>query len=320
MSIQMSDYFGEMAKHENQSPSITRVKSIYEYEYTVSPQQSQSTGRLNEFTGRNDEEALNLYKEYKDSIYVDRYYNSSFALNIPLFTVTLPGRGRGVHSPGPGSSSTLNIGSSIILSGMILGGIALFAPIIFPESRRSFERALDIESMNNFVNQQMDDFSEHVFGQKLNPKQRKSVFKTLEKQFSLLSTNIIHSMHESIKDLPHFPGKRLEECIKWSVCDSHKRLKKYGYLGRLFRSIFPHKSLDNNESEVLSNYLKPAKHGRDVSVDCDDIYDDCSLNIVETCIELKCNSLLKETQIVAKNAEYESSDGKQSHEIYRPQT
>lgn len=77
------------------------VKNPYEYDFVgTSPKRS-------EFTARNDPDAWNLYKEYKDSIYVDRYYNSSFALNIPLFTVTLPGRGRGVHSQ---SITTFNMG------------------------------------------------------------------------------------------------------------------------------------------------------------------------------------------------------------------
>ena len=82
--------------------TTTRVKSVYEFDF-----QPTNTKR-SEFTARNDQDAIDLYKEYKDSIYVDRYYNSSFALNIPLFTVVLPGRGRGVHSVN--SVTTLNMG------------------------------------------------------------------------------------------------------------------------------------------------------------------------------------------------------------------
>lgn len=169
-----------------------------------------------------------------------------------------------------------------MVSGLILLGIALYAPIIFPESRRSLERAVNIDSMNDFMTQQMDDFSEHVFGRKLKLEERDSIIEKLEKQLSLLSTNIIHSMHESIEDLPHFPGKRFKECIKWCICETHKRPQKYGYLGQLFRSIFTHKSTtDSKKSKVLSHYRLPAKHGRDDTLSCDDKYDDCSVSIVE---------------------------------------
>ena len=174
------------------------------------------------------------------------------------------------------------VGYTAALAGLILLGIALYAPIIFPESRRSLERAIDINSMNNFMTQQMDDFSEHVFGRKLKLEERHSIIKTLEKQLALLSTNIIHSLHESIEDLPHFPGKRFKECVKWCICETHKRPQKYGYLGKLFRSVFPHKSTaDSKKSKVLSQYRLPAKHGRNDTVSCDDKYDDCAISIVE---------------------------------------
>lgn len=284
--------------------STKRAKSFYEYDFSA------ARGQRSEFTARMDQDAIDLYKEYKDSIYVDRYYNASFAVDIPLFTVTLPGRGRGTHSQN--SITTFNIGKramsqrpdhwcfcwiaySIVLAGLILLGIALYAPVIFPESRRSLERAMNIKSLNNFMTDQMDDFSEHVFGRKLDLHEKDSIIEKLEKQFSVLSTNIIHSLHASIEELPHFPGKRFQECVKWCICDAHRRPKKYGYIGRLFRSIFPHKSVaeatqqtksDRKDSKVLSHYRLPAKHGRDQTVSCDDKYDGCSISIVEVIQEL----------------------------------
>jgi len=79
----------------------TRHKTSYEFEY-------QTNFRNASIFKPRTTDAIDLYKEYKDSIYVDRYYNSSFALNIPMFTLTLPGKGRGVHSAAP--TTALNVG------------------------------------------------------------------------------------------------------------------------------------------------------------------------------------------------------------------
>lgn len=49
-----------------------------------------------------------LWKEFFNSLYVDRTFNSSFALNVPLFTLTIPGYGRGVKTQT--ALSALNVG------------------------------------------------------------------------------------------------------------------------------------------------------------------------------------------------------------------
>ena len=55
----------------------------------------------------------NLYNEFWHSLYVDRAFNSSFALNIPLFTITVPGYGRGLKYETP--LSALNVGMHEVL-------------------------------------------------------------------------------------------------------------------------------------------------------------------------------------------------------------
>lgn len=49
-----------------------------------------------------------LFREFWHSLYVDRAFNSSFSLNIPLFTITVPGYGRGLKYETP--LSALNVG------------------------------------------------------------------------------------------------------------------------------------------------------------------------------------------------------------------
>lgn len=49
-----------------------------------------------------------IWKEFFHSLYVDRTFNSSFALNVPLFTLTIPGYGRGVKTQS--ALSALNVG------------------------------------------------------------------------------------------------------------------------------------------------------------------------------------------------------------------
>ena len=52
-----------------------------------------------------------LFREFWHSLYVDRTsFNSSFALNIPLFTITVPGYGRGLKYETP--LAALNVGTS----------------------------------------------------------------------------------------------------------------------------------------------------------------------------------------------------------------
>lgn len=38
-------------------------------------------------------EGKDIWREFFHSLYVDRTFNSSFALNVPLFTLTIPGDG-----------------------------------------------------------------------------------------------------------------------------------------------------------------------------------------------------------------------------------
>jgi hypothetical protein len=81
--------------------SKTKPKTWYEFEYQTdyrNPWEAQ----------QRSSDGIDLFKEFKDSIYVDRYYNWSFALNIPLFTLRIAGSGRGVHSEAP--ITALNIG------------------------------------------------------------------------------------------------------------------------------------------------------------------------------------------------------------------
>ena len=49
-----------------------------------------------------------IWREFFHSLYVDRTFNSSFALNVPLFTLTIPGYGRGVKTQT--ALSALNVG------------------------------------------------------------------------------------------------------------------------------------------------------------------------------------------------------------------
>ena len=58
-----------------------------------------------------------LFREFWHSLYVDRTaFNSSFALNVPLFTITVPGYGRGLKYETP--LSALNVGnvSSLLIT------------------------------------------------------------------------------------------------------------------------------------------------------------------------------------------------------------
>lgn len=62
-----------------------------------------------------------LFKEFWHSLYVDRTFNSSFALNIPLFTITVPGYGRGLKYETP--LSAINVGMSHLFLNLLDFGL-----------------------------------------------------------------------------------------------------------------------------------------------------------------------------------------------------
>lgn len=68
---------------------------------------------------------------------VDRNFNSSFSLNVPLFTVTIPGHGR--NAPGVNKFSAINLGNIALLGVVVFGAIALFYPIVVTPFGRSFQ-------------------------------------------------------------------------------------------------------------------------------------------------------------------------------------
>jgi hypothetical protein len=82
-------------------------KIWYEFEY-------QTDYRNPSKTQQRSSDAIKLYKEYKDSIYIDRYFNASFALNIPLFTLTMPVPGRSVFPLSPGNAFNIGLYSHFL--------------------------------------------------------------------------------------------------------------------------------------------------------------------------------------------------------------
>lgn len=235
-------------------------------------------GQSSHFTGRHHPNAVDLYKEYKDSIYVSRYYNASFVCQIPIFTLTLPQRGRtGQIRPG---GSGYNLGFPAIQAFFVLAGIALFSPIIFPEERRrSFRTTLNFESINQFLENQMNLISSSAIGRSMRTEERRSMFHFLGQNFNAVFESVLISIDQWLEYLPYFAKNKLKNCFQWSVCQLYNKPKKYGLIGLLFRAVFPYKhDSDLKSSDVMTSYRLAAVYGRKRSNDCKQRFNGCFVN------------------------------------------
>jgi hypothetical protein len=84
---------------KSETESKSKPKTLKELQTLTDPSNSEPR------SGANGE---SLFKEFWHSLYVDRTFNSSFALNVPLFTLTVPGYGRKLKDQTP--LSALNVG------------------------------------------------------------------------------------------------------------------------------------------------------------------------------------------------------------------
>ncbi|CAG2110521.1 unnamed protein product [Medioppia subpectinata] len=240
------------------------------------------------FGGRRyrDRDAEDLYREYKHSIYVSRWYNASFVCQIPFFTLTLPQRNN------MGSVAAANAGQNIaypfIHALFALAGVALFSPLIFPEHRRRstatsglLSAVPDVESINRFLDRQMRLMSDSpAIGRQMRSAERRSMFYFLGQHLRVAFESVLNTIDHWTDRLPPYPRHKLQHCFRLSVCRMYSRPEKYRVVGLLFRSVFPYdRDLDNSESSVMSGYRTAAAFGRNRTNDCFRRYDSCSVSV-----------------------------------------
>ncbi|RWS01649.1 uncharacterized protein B4U79_10666 [Dinothrombium tinctorium] len=195
-----------------------------------------------------------LLKEFLNSLYVDRTFNSSFALNVPLFTVTIPGYGRGLKTKT--ALSALNVGNLAVLGIVVLGGLALVSPLIFPEFKRSMGRAFDNDDRQGFPG-------------------------FLTNGLVGISESIMSFVEKSVDDLPSLPRLDAQECVKRSICEAHNQPKKYGLVGLLLQLFFPPYTETDEPSRIVSKYQLAARYGRQDNANCAAQYDGCMINFLD---------------------------------------
>ncbi|KAI1287659.1 hypothetical protein HDE_09889 [Halotydeus destructor] len=212
------------------------------------------TGRNKEYIG----EGHDLFKEFLQSLYVDRTFNSSFALNIPLFTLTIPGYGRGVKTQT--ALSALNVGNLAVLGIVVLGGLALVAPLIFPEP---YKRSL----------------SDHILPLLTEERQLQ---KFLTSGLSGVSESVMGWVEKSVDDLPSFPRLDGQECLKRCICEAHSHPKKYGLSGLIIQLFFPPYTEGSDvPKRIVSKYQMAARYGRQDNSNCAAQYDGCMVNLLD---------------------------------------
>lgn len=203
-----------------------------------------------------DEEASRSLKDTGgifNALQVDRNFNSSFSLNIPLFTVTIPGHGR--NSPGPTKLSSINIGNVALLGIVILGAFALFYPVVVTPFGRSFQQERSFTGRNG-----SGFFSNGLIG---------------------ISEFVMSKVENSLDDLPSLPRLEPQECMKRSICEANHQPKKYGLMGLTIQLLFPPYTETTNPARVVSKYQLAARYGRQESANCAGQYDGCMFNFLD---------------------------------------
>lgn len=97
---------------------------------------------------------------------------------------------------------------------VVLSGMALAAPLAFPEVKRSLERSLNADErqgISNFITSRLVGVSESIMGW----------------------------VEKSVDDLPSFPRLDAQECMKRCICEAHNQPKKYGIIGLVLQLFFP---------------------------------------------------------------------------------
>ena len=49
---------------------------------------------------------------------------------------------------------------------------------------------------------------------------------------------IMNFIDKLIDDIPEYPGLHPKQCIQRTICESHKRVDKYGRVGKVIRFLF----------------------------------------------------------------------------------
>jgi len=177
----------------------------------------------------------------------------SFYKNVTLMEQRA-GYGRGVKSQT--ALSALNVGNLAVLGIVVLGGMALVSPLLFPEFKRSMERSIspeDRQGLSNFITSRLVGVSESIMGW----------------------------VEKSVDDLPSFPRLDAQECMKRCICEAHNQPKKYGMIGLILQLFFPPYTETEEPSKVVSKYQLAARYGRQDNANCAAHYDGCMVNFLD---------------------------------------
>ena len=107
-----------------------------------------------------------------------------------------------------------------MLGVVVLGGLALVAPLIFPEPyKRSMGR--DLRAFLPMLAEE------------------RQLQKFLTSGLVGVSESVMGWVEKSVDDLPSFPRLDGQECLKRCICEAHNQPKKYGVVGLVLQLFFP---------------------------------------------------------------------------------
>lgn len=152
---------------------------------------------------------------------------------------------------------------------VVLGGLALVAPVIFPEVRR--RRSLEEVARQLGTNPATMSMEE-----------RQGIQGLLTRGLVGVSESIMGWIERSVDDLPSFPRLDAQECMKRSVCEAHNQPKKYGAVGLMMQLFFPpYTETEESPTRVVSKYQLAARYGRQENANCSSQYDGCMVNLLD---------------------------------------
>ncbi|XP_054169296.1 uncharacterized protein LOC128966471 [Oppia nitens] len=225
-----------------------------------------------------------VISQFWKTVYLNRGFNSSFVLLLPLSTVTIPGYGRGIEHQSP--LSALNIGNISIVGIIIFGTIALWAPFLFPNINpnigRNFDNYPDLETIPEFLAKRLLSLTEHIIGHSIDINNKDIKVKNfLLSRLQSLVELLMSFVDQLIDDIPEYPGLDPQECIKRCICETHKHRNQFGLIGRVVRFLFRPYNESIRNLKVKSKYRLAANYGiKEESIECQNRYNKCELNFV----------------------------------------
>lgn len=208
--------------------------------------------------------------EFFDAYFFENTGNASFGFSIPLFSVTVPGYGR--EHPDLEQFRTVNFGNLALLGMVILGTITLTMPLFTSKPDWLSQPLSFLPGAGEVLRNRRDISFSNTENSFLSPR----VIEDSAMEHVITWIDIV------LTRVPPLIMKDGRECMKLFICKLNQRPKRYGFLGKIAKVVFPAQLMyDMNKrkngtrlasDDIILSYANAALLGylnRDDSTDTD---------------------------------------------------